>query len=121
MKDTAARVIDEAGASHYTWGAGCDAWRLLDEEQLSVNLESVPSGAEEVRHWHDNAHQFFFILEGQAVIDLPKGELLLVAGQGLHVAPGTIHRFRNPAENPVRFLVISAPSTRADRTNCEPE
>ena len=39
------------------------------------------------------------------------------AGQGLHVAPGTQHRFVNRSDADVVFLVISSPTTAGDRTN----
>jgi oxalate decarboxylase/phosphoglucose isomerase-like protein (cupin superfamily) len=36
---------------------------------LSVIEEQMPSGASEVRHYHRNAQQFFFILSGQATLE----------------------------------------------------
>jgi mannose-6-phosphate isomerase-like protein (cupin superfamily) len=39
------------------------------------------------------------------------------AGQGLHVPPGTRHRFANRSDTDVVFLVISSPTTAGDRTN----
>jgi uncharacterized RmlC-like cupin family protein len=35
-------AIDRATASHYTWGDGCDGWRLLAHDGLSVIAERVP-------------------------------------------------------------------------------
>jgi mannose-6-phosphate isomerase-like protein (cupin superfamily) len=40
---------------------------------------------------------------------------LLAAGSGIHILPGTRHQIRNPSSGPVRFLVISQPSSRGDR------
>jgi mannose-6-phosphate isomerase-like protein (cupin superfamily) len=40
---------------------------------------------------------------------------LLAAGTGMHIMPGTHHQIRNPSSSPVRFLVISQPSSRGDR------
>ena len=36
-------------------------------------------------------------------------------GEGLHVAPGEMHRVVNAAETPAQFLVISAPPSHGDR------
>jgi mannose-6-phosphate isomerase-like protein (cupin superfamily) len=33
----------------------------------------------------------------------------------MHIMPGTRHQIRNPSSSPVRFLVISQPSSRGDR------
>ena len=43
----------------------------------------MPPGASEVRHFHTNAQQFFFILSGQAVMETNNERILLLAGQGV--------------------------------------
>lgn len=105
-------------ASHYRWAEVCDGWHLLAEPDLSVIEEQVPPGIGEVRHFHSQARQFFYILSGRACMEFADRVVALAAGQGLHVPPGVSHRFLNPtSDQPVRFLVVSAPSTRGDRTN----
>lgn len=99
------------------WGGACDGWHLLKHPELSVIQERVPAGAGEVRHFHSRARQFFFILHGEAVLELPDGAVVVCAGQGLHVAPGVAHRFVNYSDEDVIFLVVSAPTTDGDRTN----
>jgi mannose-6-phosphate isomerase-like protein (cupin superfamily) len=71
-------------------------------------------GASEVRHFHTNAQQFFFILSGQAVMET-NNEQILLAGEGVAIPLRTRHQFRNHSEEPVRFLVISQPSSYGDR------
>lgn len=102
---------------HYVWGEVCDGWHLLKEPDLSVIEERVPPGAGEIRHFHSKARQFFFVLSGTATLEFEGGTVTFGAGQGVHVAPGVLHRFVNASEAEVRFLVVSAPSTRGDRTN----
>jgi mannose-6-phosphate isomerase-like protein (cupin superfamily) len=41
------------------------------------------------------------------------------AGQGVPVPPGIVHRFVNPGNQEVVFLVVSSPSTAGDRMNIE--
>lgn len=101
---------------HYLWGQVCDGWRLLDRGDLSVIQERVPPGASEAKHVHSRARQFFYVLSGVATIELEAGSVSFGAGQGLHVPPGTPHRFHNGSAEDVVFLVISAPATAADRT-----
>ena len=103
---------------HYRWGEVCDGWRLLNRPDLSVIEERVPPGAGEQRHRHAAARQFFYLLEGQASIELDTQTVRLCAGEGLEVPPGHWHRFINHSQHDeVRFLVISAPSTLGDREN----
>lgn len=109
--------IRREDAPHYTWGDGCDGWRLLDRDDLSVIEERVPPGGREVRHVHARARQFFFVLSGEAAIETDGATVRLAAGQGAHVPPGVPHRFVNAADEDVRFLVISAPSTMGDRVD----
>lgn len=111
------RSAADGSAPHYRWGEGCDGWRLLDEAGLSVIEEQVPAGCSEVVHRHARARQCFYVLGGTACIEVEGEPIPLQAGQALEVAPGSAHRFHNPGTEPVRFLVISAPSTQGDREN----
>lgn len=118
MSRPSPRSAGDGSAPHYRWGEVCDGWRLLDASDLSVIEEQVPPGAGEQRHRHVRARQCFYVLSGEAVIEVEGEEVRLSAGQALEVAPGTAHRFHNPGQVPVRFLVVSAPSTRGDREAC---
>jgi mannose-6-phosphate isomerase-like protein (cupin superfamily) len=109
--------VDAADVERYDWGVACQAWRLLDDPSLSVNLEEVPPGSGERAHLHRNALQFFYMLSGSALIEFEGGCLRMEAGQGARVPPGCAHRFRNDGADTVRFLVISSPPTTADRVD----
>ena len=107
--------VDRSNAEHYVWGDGCDGWHLLKRQDLSIIAERVPAGAREARHFHATSRQFFFILSGCAVIDVDGCLAELNEGQGLEIAPGQAHQFRNDSGVDVHFLVISQPTTRGDR------
>ena len=111
------RVSDTTSAEHYVWGEACDGWHLLRDPALSVIQERVPPGVGEVRHFHSRARQFFYVLSGTATMEFDGEEVTFGAGQGLHVPPGTRHRFANHSDADVVFLVISSPTTAGDRTN----
>jgi mannose-6-phosphate isomerase-like protein (cupin superfamily) len=104
-------------SAHYVWGDACDGWHLLKEPDLSVIQERVPPGAGETRHFHSKARQFFFVISGTATMEFDTGNVTFSAGQGLHVAPGSSHRFVNASQDEVVFIVVSAPTTRGDRTD----
>ncbi len=106
-------------AEHYVWGDGCDGWRLLDRPDLSVIEERMPSGAAEVRHVHQAARQMFYVLSGQLTIDSDGTPFVLDAGDALEMPPAVPHQVRNDGTIDAVFLVISAPTTRGDRTNLE--
>lgn len=106
-----------ANGDAYTWGGVCAGWRLLDTPGLSVIEEIVPPGAGEMRHRHACARQFFYVLEGEATMEFDGTVRCFGPGMGLEVPPGMPHRFANHGTLPVRFLVVSAPSTRGDRAD----
>jgi mannose-6-phosphate isomerase-like protein (cupin superfamily) len=122
MSETEAAIapIGIENAEHYRWGEVCDGWHLLKLDGLSVIRERVPPGASETRHRHARARQFFYILDGAAVIEMDGARHALEAGRGLHVPPGAAHQFRNESESDVHFLVISVPKSHGDRENIEP-
>ena len=102
---------------HYLWGGTSEGWHLLQRQDLSVIAERVPPGGAERRHRHALARQFFYLLSGRAVIEMAGREVELAAGQGLEVPPGLPHRFMNPYDEDVHFLVVSMPATRGDRAD----
>ena len=110
--------IDDA--EHYRWGEACDGWHLVKLDDLSVIRERVPPGAGETRHRHARARQFFYVLEGNAVIEVEGTRHALGAGEGLHVPPLAAHRFQNESDSDVHFLVVSAPKSHGDRENLPP-
>lgn len=110
------RVVDISSAERYRWGRASEGWHFLNHPDLSVIQEQVPPGDRERRHFHSKARQFFYILEGHAVLDVDGQRFELSAGQGLEVPPGATHQFVNESRGSVTFLVVSSPHSHGDRT-----
>ena len=113
-------MISRETAEHFSWGGGCDGWHLVRDAGLSVLHERMPAGAQEVRHVHRLAAQFFFVLAGTATFDLDGVLHELRTHQGIEVPPGTPHQMINRAAGDLEFLVISHPPTTGDRLPVEP-
>ena len=107
-------------AEHYTWGAACDGWRILNGPDLAVILELIPPGRGEVRHYHDRSRQLFYVLEGKLQMVMADETLVLEKGDSLEVPPSVPHRVWNLSHENTTFLVVSAPSTVGDRVYLEP-
>nr|WP_253261214.1 MULTISPECIES: cupin domain-containing protein [unclassified Roseobacter] len=75
----------------------------------------MPPGRAETRHHHTTARQVFFCLSGALEIELDGVDHHLTLGEALPVPAKAVHQVRNPGAEAAEFLVISAPSTRADR------
>lgn len=97
------------------WGTGCDAWELVATPGLSVKHERMPAGTREVRHYHEKALQFFFVLSGALTLEKAGHLHALGPSEGLLVEPGIAHQALNAGSGPVEFLVISNPPTVGDR------
>jgi mannose-6-phosphate isomerase-like protein (cupin superfamily) len=110
-------AISKATAEHYTWGNGCDGWHLVKNPQLSVIQERMPPRTAEVRHFHHHAQQFFYVLAGDAVLEVDGRTMVLSAGEGIWIPAEISHQMRNDSVDEVHFLVISHPPSHGDREN----
>jgi mannose-6-phosphate isomerase-like protein (cupin superfamily) len=112
-------TIDCANAQHYVWGGVCDGWRYVDEADMSVIIERNPSGASEQTNRHHNVRQLFYVLDGQASLEVDGAVVRFGPGQAVHVPPGTTHRFFNSSPGDTRILVISSGPARNDREDVD--
>jgi mannose-6-phosphate isomerase-like protein (cupin superfamily) len=109
------KPISRAHAEHYSWGDHCDGWYLVRTDELNIIEESMPPGGYETRHFHVRARQFFYVLEGELTMEVEREEFILLAGEGIEVAPGHAHQARNRSGGNTRFLVTSQPPSHGDR------
>lgn len=111
----------EAGPdTFYAWGEACSGWRLLELEHLQVRQEAMPPGTTEAPHVHRHAHQFFYVLAGAMTLSGPEGSIRIGPRRGIHVPAGMPHWVRNAGACDLVFLLVSGPSTAADRTPVDP-
>lgn len=101
----------------YKWGNNCEAWNFVDNKDISIKLESMPSGAEEILHYHNHAQQFCYIIKGKAVFEVDDVILIVHEGEGLLIEAGKKHRIMNKEHKTLEFIVFSQPSTKNDRYN----
>jgi len=114
-----ANIVSIQNAEHYTWGARCDGWFLLKEEDMHVIQERMPAGTAEKPHYHKRSRQFFYVLRGELTIELAGEALRMREGEGLEIGPGAVHQAHNNSNNDTEFVVVSCPPSRDDRTNLE--
>lgn len=111
----ASMPVNRENAEHYRWGHECDGWHLVKDSALSVIEELMPPGCAEIRHQHQRAQQFFYILSGEVLMEVEGQTTLLPAGSGMRILPGMRHQIRNLSSSAARFLVISRPPSHGDR------
>ena len=114
------QVRSTASASRYEWGDGCEGWRLVADDDLSVIEERMPPGTAETWHVHSRSKQLFYLLAGEVEVRTDAGSAALRAGESVTVGPGVPHCVANTASDAARFLVVSAPTTLLDRQAVSP-
>lgn len=112
-------IIDKHNAEYYTWGNNCDSWILANTEGLSVKQEKMPSGAKEQLHFHKQAQQLFYILNGSATFYIDDNKFIVNENQSIQILPNQKHFIANETVDELEFLVISQPSTNKDRVVVE--
>jgi mannose-6-phosphate isomerase-like protein (cupin superfamily) len=108
-------MIHKETAEHYSWGNGCDGWHLVKRTDVSVIQERMPPGSSEIRHLHRQAWQFFFVLRGEATLEVNQKVSVLKTDHGMEVLPGVPHQIFNKSEQELEILVISKPPSHGDR------
>lgn len=74
----------------------------LTEDALEIESSWQPSGSPPPTHWHPHQHEHFEVLEGQLTVRLAGDELVVPAGETLHVPPRTAHSMWNAGTVPCR-------------------
>jgi len=86
-----------------------DKW--FNQTLTQVNESVVRLGIVEGEyHWHkhDNDDEFFFVLEGQLLIDLEDQTIELNSNQGVTISRGVMHRPRAPKRTVMLMVETSA-------------
>jgi mannose-6-phosphate isomerase-like protein (cupin superfamily) len=86
-----------------------DKW--FNQTLTQVNESVVRLGIVEGEyHWHkhDNDDEFFFVLEGQLLIDLEDQTIELNPNQGVTITKGVMHRPRAPKKTVMLMVETSA-------------
>lgn len=85
--------------------------KWYNETLTKVNDSVVRLGIVEGEyHWHkhDNDDEFFFVLEGQLLIDLEGSTIELNPGQGTTITKGIMHRPRAPKKTVMLMVETDA-------------
>lgn len=79
----------------------------------------MPVNISEVRHFHNQVRQFFFVLSGTAKLEVNGEHIILNPQEGIELEPLTPHQMINDSNKDVEFLVISQPTSKGDRVLTE--
>jgi uncharacterized cupin superfamily protein len=86
-------------------------------KHIGINLLELDPGAwSSQRHWHSEAEEFVYVLEGEVVLVTERGEEILHAGDcaGFHPGAPDGHHLQNRSAAPARVLEIGSAEMRSD-------
>lgn len=115
------KKITKEQAKHYYWKDVCDGWHFLERDDLSIIVEKMPPHTCEDRHYHQYSHQFFYILEGTALMRFADHDEVINANEGIEIPCQIVHQMINQSESDLHFIVVSKPKSHGDRINVEEE
>jgi mannose-6-phosphate isomerase-like protein (cupin superfamily) len=88
---------------------------LLKANSLCAIEERVPPGGAEVAHYHERAYQFFYVLSGEATMEIDNQWMIIDSRQGLSVLPKADYCLLIDTQQDLLFITISVPMAHGDR------
>lgn len=105
----------------FTTADGSTIRSLLDLSNAPVANQSLaeatlPASGATQRHYHRLSEEFYFILEGQGLMEVDGETRPVGPGDAILIPPGAWHQIRSGEEVPLRFLCCCAPPYSHDDT-----
>ena len=107
----------------FTTADGSTIRSILDRTNAPVEKQSLaeatlPAGGATERHYHKLSEEFYFVLEGTAVMEIDGEEKNVSPGDGILIPAGAWHQITAKSEG-LRILCCCAPPYSHDDTYFE--
>lgn len=109
-------------ATPFTTADGSTIRSLLDLSVAPVQNQSLAeatleAGEATTRHYHREAEEIYFLLEGSATMEIDGERAQVRAGDAILIPPGAWHQIRADGDGPLRMLCACAPPYRHEDTH----
>lgn len=107
-------VQNLAAQAPFTTADGSTIRSILDRTNAPVQEQSLaeatllPGGCTQ-RHWHKASEEFYFLLEGQGIMEIDGVTRAVVPGDAILIPAEAWHQITASADGPLRFLCCCAP------------
>ena len=81
-------------------------------ENQSLAEATVPPGGETQRHYHRDAEEIYYVIEGEGDMELDGERAPVSPGDAVLIPPGAWHQVRSTGVGELRFLCCCAPPYR---------
>lgn len=96
------------------WAPNHFSWAVVDNQELSVKFEEIPSGGKSEEHSHKKSRQFFFMLKGESIVKIENSSFFLKKHDGIEIPQRKKHQIENKGKRTIRFILISSPRVQED-------
>ncbi|WP_428307615.1 cupin domain-containing protein [Lacipirellula sp.] len=108
-------VINLADAPPFTTKDGSEIRELLAHRNSVIRNQSlaearIPSGEATAPHYHPQAEEIYYILEGRGRMQIEDEVREVSPGDAVAIPPGLRHQITNISKEPLRFLCCCAPA-----------
>jgi mannose-6-phosphate isomerase-like protein (cupin superfamily) len=108
-------------AEPFTTADGSTIRELLGLPTASVRNQSLAEatlapGQSTRRHYHLEAEEIYFVVEGRGVMELDGTTAPVAPGDAVLIPPGARHEIKASEDSPLRFLCCCAPPYRHEDT-----
>lgn len=108
-------------AEPFTTADGSTIRSLLDRSNAPVANQSlaeatIGAGESTVRHYHREAEEIYYLVEGAGEIEIDGERAVVATGDAILIPPGAWHQIRAADAGPVRLLCACAPAYRHEDT-----
>ncbi|HEY5706924.1 MAG TPA: cupin domain-containing protein [Terrimicrobiaceae bacterium] len=112
-------VLNVSSQNPFTTKDGSQIRSILDSANAPVRNQSlaeasIPAGSSTERHYHKKSEEFYFLLEGEGIMEIDGEARAVTPGDAVLIPPGSWHQIT--ASSPLRFLCCCAPPYSHDDT-----
>jgi mannose-6-phosphate isomerase-like protein (cupin superfamily) len=114
-------AINLADARPFTTKDGSEIRELLAHRNSAIRNQSLaearlPPGAATAPHYHPQAEEIYYLLEGRGRMQIEAEIREVAAGDAIAIPPGQRHQITNIGDQALRFLCCCAPAYEHDDT-----
>ena len=107
-------VVNLAAAPPFTTKDGSEIRELLAHRNSAIRNQSLaearlPVGAATQPHYHPQAEEIYFLLEGRGRMQIEADVREVGPGDAIAIPPGQRHQITNTGDQTLRFLCCCAP------------
>ncbi len=114
-------VHNIAAVSVFQTKDGSEIRELLAHRNSCIQNQSLaeatlPPGAVTTRHYHPLAEEIYYILRGEALMEISGETRVVGPGDAIAIPPTAPHQIRNTGSVPLKFLCCCAPGYEHEDT-----